>query len=139
MLEGVEYADDVRQLPRARSAIASASFFDIFEARPLEGPDSRSDQTIIVEPLGDGAYEVKATGVSEDTPSRAPAIARGMAKLAQLDSEEGERPIVKFPCGQSHDPLIGLLLGRAQNLRAVLREEEMQASRGVLAAPSAQE
>jgi hypothetical protein len=109
------------------------------EARPLEAPDSRSDQTIVVEPLGDGAYEVKATGVTDDTPSRAPAIARGMAKLAQLDSDEGERPIVKFPCGQSHDPLVGLLLGRAQNLRAVLREEEMKASRGVLAAPSAQE
>ena len=32
-----------------------------------------------------------------------------------------------------------LLLSRAQNLRQLLREEEMQASRGVLSAPSAQE
>jgi hypothetical protein len=62
-----------------------------------------------------------------------------MAKLAQLDFDDGERSIVKFPCGQNHDALIGLLLLRAQNLRAVLREEEMKASKGVLAAPSAQE
>lgn len=109
------------------------------EPRPLEAPDSRSEQTIVVEPLGDGAYEVHANGVSDGEASRAPAIARGMAKLAQLDADEGERPVVRFACGRSHDPLIGLLLGRAQNLRAVMREEEMKASRGVLAAPSAQE
>ena len=53
--------------------------------------------------------------------------------------DDGDRVIVRFPCGESHDQLIGLLLVRAQNLRAVLREEEMKASRGVLAAPSAQE
>ena len=109
------------------------------ETRSLEAPDSRSGQTILVEPLGDGAYEVHARGVTEEAPSRAPAIARAMAKLAELSFEEGDRSVVKFPCGQSHDALIGLLLVRAQNLRAVLREEEMQASRGVLAAPSAQE
>jgi hypothetical protein len=109
------------------------------EPRPLEAPDARSDQTIVVERLGGGAYEVHAHGVPDGEQSRAPAIARAMAKLAQLDADEGERPVVRFPCGQDHDPLIGLLLGRAQNLRAVMREEEMQASRGVLAAPSAQE
>ena len=109
------------------------------ETRPLEAPDSRTDQTIVVEPLGDGAYEVKASGATEDTPSRAPAIARGIAKLAQLSFDDGERSIVTFACGQSHDDLIGLLLLRAQNLRQVLREEEMEASKGVLAAPSQQE
>jgi hypothetical protein len=109
------------------------------EQRPLEAPDSRSDQTIVVEPLGDGAYEVKASGATEDTPSRAPAIARGIAKLAQLSFDDGERSIVTFACGQDHDALIGLLLLRAQNLRQVLREEEMEASKGVLAAPSQQE
>jgi hypothetical protein len=31
------------------------------------------------------------------------------------------------------------LLNRAQNLRQILREEELQASRGVLAAPSSKE
>lgn len=106
--------------------------------KPLEAPDNRTEQTIAVESLGDGAYEVKAEGATDDAPSRAPAIARAMAKLAEL-SQDDERPIVRFPCGHDHHALIGLLLGRAQNLRAVLREEEMKASRGVLAAPSAQE
>jgi hypothetical protein len=110
-----------------------------FEPKPLEAPDSRTEQTIRIEPLGDGAYEVHAEGVGEGEQSRAPAIGRAMAKLAELEADEGDRAIVRFPCGQAHDELIGLLLGRAQNLRAVLREEEMQASRGVLAAPSAQE
>lgn len=109
------------------------------EPKPLEAPDSRTEQTIVIEPLGDGAYEVHARGVTEDAPSRAPAIARAMAKLAELEQDEGERPIVRFPCGYDHDQLIGLLLVRAQNLRAVLREEESKAGRGVLAAPSAQE
>lgn len=109
------------------------------QPKPLEAPDSRTEQTIVVEPLGDGAYEVKASGVTDEAPSRAPAIARAMAKLAQLDHDEGERPVVRFACGQDHDPLIGLLLVRAQNLRAVLREEEAKAGRGMLAAPSAQE
>ncbi len=45
---------------------------------------------------------------------------------------------VKFGCGTPHDALMGLLLYRALNARAALRETEMMASRGVLAAPSAQ-
>jgi hypothetical protein len=62
-----------------------------------------------------------------------------MAKLAQLDVRGEDETTVVFPCGERHDQLVGLLLGRAQNLRQILREEEMAASRGVLAAPSAQE
>jgi hypothetical protein len=127
------------------------------EPKPLEAPDSRTEQTIRIEPLGDGAYQVLADNVAEGEQSRAPAIGRAMAKLAQLEADDGgegdrsgagearplahggDRVVVRFACGHAHDELIGLLLGRAQNLRAVLREEEMKASRGVLAAPSAQE
>ncbi|HSI79150.1 MAG TPA: hypothetical protein VK919_00725 [Solirubrobacterales bacterium] len=109
------------------------------EPRPLRGTDSRSGQVIVVEPLGDGAYEVQSDGATDETPSRAPAIARAIAKLAELSLAEGDHPVVSFPCGQPHDPLIGLLLVRAQNLRQILREEELEASRGVLAAPSQQE
>ena len=36
-------------------------------------------------------------------------------------------------------PLIGLLLVRAPNVRAAVREAESLANRGVLSAPSAQE
>ena len=45
---------------------------------------------------------------------------------------------VAFDCAESHDALVGLLLTRAPNVRVVLREEEMDASRGVLTAPSQQ-
>jgi hypothetical protein len=109
------------------------------EPRPLTGTDSRTGQEIVVEPLGEGRYRVAASGAADEAPSRAPAIARAIAKLAELEVAEDDDTIVAFPCGCPHDALIGLLLVRAQNLRAVLREEEMQASRGVLSAPSAQE
>ena len=63
-----------------------------------------------------------------------------MAKLAQLelrgeDGTDGRRSRAAIATTE----LVALLLGRAQNLRQILREEELQSSRGVLAAPSAQE
>lgn len=109
------------------------------EPRALTGTDSRSGQSIEIEPLGAGRYRVTAVGESDQASSRAPAIARAIAKLAELDLTEDEETSVAFPCGHRHDALIGLLLVRAQNLRAILREDEMQASRGVLSAPSAQD
>jgi hypothetical protein len=105
--------------------------------RLLEVPDTRSEQTIRIEQLGGGAYRVHADGDTEETPSRAPAIAAALVKLAQLSASDDQ--LVSFPCGHEHDALVALMLLRAQNLRAVLREEEMSASRGVLVAPSAQE
>jgi hypothetical protein len=106
--------------------------------RPLETLDTRSGQSIQVEPLGGGAYRVNSEGATEDTPSRAPAIASALAKLGELSTSD-DPVVVSFPCADDHDSLVALLLLRAQNLRAALREEEMKASRGVLAAPSAQE
>lgn len=108
------------------------------QTRPLSLADSRTDQTITVKPLGAGAYEVVAENVADGERSRAGAIAKAMAKLAELDYDE-ETNRVTFACGREHDGLIGLLLVRAQNLRQVLREEEMQAGRGVLAAPGSNE
>jgi hypothetical protein len=106
---------------------------------PLEVTDSRTGQRISVAAEEHGSYRVLAEGATEEVPSRAPAIARAIAKLAQLDLTEGDDTVVTFPCGRRHDALVGLLLGRAQNLRQLLREEELNSSRGVLAAPSAQE
>lgn len=149
-LGGLEQLDDPAQLRFACGSWHESAAKRVFleackhdpakpiEPNPLEAPDTRTEQRIVVEPLGEGAYEVKAEGATDETPSRAPAIARAMAKLAQLSQDEGHS-VVRFDCGRDHHALIGLLLGRAQNLRAVLREEEMKASRGVLAAPSAQE
>jgi hypothetical protein len=92
--------------------------------------DKKSEQKITVEPLGNGRYRVEADGPRKD------AISGGLKKLGEL--EEPEPGVLAFPCGQSHDALVGLLLPRALNVRAILREEESAATRGVLVAPSAQ-
>ena len=50
-----------------------------------------------------------------------------------------ERSIrLRFRVATHYDALLGLLLVRAPNVRAIVREQEMAASRGVLAAPSQQ-
>jgi len=98
--------------------------------KPLTIFDKKSTQQITVHSLGNGRYQVVADG------PRVEAITGGLKKLAELN--EAEPGVVVFPCGQSHDALIGLLLPRALNVRAILREEESAATRGVLVAPSAQ-
>jgi hypothetical protein len=107
------------------------------EPRALAARDRRTDQEIHVEPLGDGLYRLHADGAAADEPSRAPAAANGLAKLAELVPEDDDT--VLFPCRSDHHALVGLLLPRALNVRAVLREEEAAAARGVLVAPSSQE
>lgn len=105
--------------------------------RPLAGRDSRSEQAIDLVPLGNGVYRVDATGAAPEELSRAPAIARALVRLVELD--EVDETTVAFPCRHDHHELAGLMLVRAQNLRAALREEELSTGRGVLSAPSAQE
>jgi hypothetical protein len=107
-------------------------------ARLLETIDSKSGLTIRVVPLGTGQYQVTADGDTEEAVTRASAIANGLVKLAELERFE-DPTIVGFSCGWDHDPLVGLLLVRALNVRAALREAELTASRGVLVGPSAQE
>ena len=88
-------------------------------------------------PEGD-LYEVSTDDPQDKSAARIDAITGGLKKLAEIEFVDGEPHRVKFACGSPHDALIGLLLPRALNVRAVLREEEMAASRGTLVAPSAQ-
>ncbi len=91
--------------------------------RPLTIFDKKSGKTIAV----------TASGVdAEGDTARAEAIAGGLKKLAELNES------LAYPCGLPHPELTGLLLPRALNVRAILREEEAAATRGVLVAPSAQ-
>ncbi|MBL8174760.1 MAG: hypothetical protein JNK48_08820 [Bryobacterales bacterium] len=92
---------------------------------PLQTFDKKSNKPIAAISHGNGEYEL---------PLESPAH-NGLRKLAELDIR-GARLV--FPCAHSHDALIGLLLPRALNVRAILREEEAAATRGVLVAPSAQ-
>jgi hypothetical protein len=106
--------------------------------RPLTILDKKSNRTITAASLGNGIYGLKADGDEEGKAGRISAVAGGLVKLGEMtpSSESAER--IAFSCGQPHDSIIGLLLIRALNVRAVLREQEIVASRGILSAPSAQ-
>ena len=109
------------------------------EPRPLNILDKKSQLTITVDSKGTGLYRVTAAGEGRGAARRISAIAGGLMKLGEMESiETDNKDSVTFACAQSHDALIGLLLMRAPNVRIVLREEEMDASRGVLTAPSQQ-
>jgi hypothetical protein len=109
------------------------------EPRPLTILDKKSGRTIRVVGVGAGAYRLTADGDDADQASRIAAVANGLIKLGEMRRGGAGSDRVAFDCGQAHDALVGLLLVRALNVRAVLREEEMAAARGVLAAPSAQQ
>jgi hypothetical protein len=108
------------------------------QVRPLSILDKKSNRTITVTGQGDGVYLLSIDGEGPENASRVSAVANGLLKLGQLQTLESGSDRVAFACRQSHDALAGLLLPRALNVRAVLREQELAASRGVLSAPSAQ-
>ena len=109
------------------------------EPRPLSILDKKSRLTITVDSTGKGVYRVTAEGDGRGAARRISAIAGGLMKLGEMESiETDNKDTVAFACAHSHDALVGLLLTRAPNVRVVLREEEMESSRGVLTAPSQQ-
>ncbi len=60
-----------------------------------------------------------------------------MRKLGEM-TESGGEDEAAFGCGSAHDALVGMLLVRALNVRAVIREEDAAAASGVMAAPGAE-
>ncbi|MFN8005739.1 MAG: hypothetical protein U0V70_01660 [Terriglobia bacterium] len=101
--------------------------------------DKKSNRAIRVVSGPEGSYQVQADGPDDPEKSaRIAAIAQGLVKLSEVQMEGTGLGQLSFPCHQRHDPVLGLLLGRALNVRAVMREQELAASRGILAAPSAQ-
>jgi hypothetical protein len=107
-------------------------------AQPLSIKDRKSGLTIPVLNLGQGVYRVTAEGESGDAGQRIAIIVNGLMKLGEMALVTGSSDQVAFDCRSDHHALVGLLLVRAPNVRAIIREEEQTASRGVLAAPSAQ-
>jgi hypothetical protein len=106
--------------------------------KPLTVPDKKSGRSITAVPLGEGRYQIAADGPEDGKGARIDNIVAGLVKLVELEVVEGNSCQVAFPCKQSHDALIGLLLPRALNVRAILREEESTGGRGLLVAPSQQ-
>ena len=109
------------------------------EPRPLRTLDKKSKLIITVDSVGNGTYRVRSDGEGRSAERRISAIAGGLIKLGEMNAvQDNEGDSVVFPCGHSHDALVGLLLVRAPNVRVIMREEEAGAARGVLAAPSQQ-
>ena len=112
------------------------------EAGPpsLSTVDRKSGLTIVAEPLGEGQYRVEAVGEAgeNDRSRRVGVIVNGLMKLGEMRRVEGAEDCVGFDCGHPHDEIVGLLLVRAPNVRAIVREQQALAARGVLAAPSQQ-
>ena len=106
------------------------------EPRPLTVLDKKSGLNITVSGREGGIYHVTADGDGRRTERRISAIAGGLMKLGEMEERAIDQ--VTFPCGHFHDAMVGLLLVRAPNVRAVMREQKMTASRGVLSAPSQQ-
>lgn len=111
----------------------------VLEVKPLTAFDKKAEGDLTAKSLGDGRYCIQAAGDTPAMAKRTVALARGFAKLCEMEILEGDETTVCFPCRQSHDEAIGLMMFRAQNVRAAMKEEEMAAGRGVLAAPSQQE
>ena len=95
--------------------------------------DKKGNCNITVLSRGNGVYQ--ATTDSDGTERRLAILEGGLAKLAELEDRDNA---VAFACGCPHDALIGLLMSRALNVRAAIREAEQSAGRGVLAVPSQQ-
>jgi hypothetical protein len=104
------------------------------EPKTMAVLEKKLNVNIPVRALGEGMYEV----AGEAPASRLESIAAGYRKLAEVEVVSDEPRRFRFPCGQPHDAVVGLLLPRALNVRAALREQEMAATRGTLVAPSAQ-
>jgi hypothetical protein len=109
----------------------------ISDSMPLTIHDSKSERLITIVPKGSGVYGVTADGPQEGLDRRTVTVARGLSKLAGVDADPNLPDTVAFSCGHDHHGLIGLLLVRALNVRATMREIEEQNSKGLLTAPSA--
>ena len=106
--------------------------------RPLTILDKKSGRNITAASLGGGVYHLTADGEAEGRANRISAVAGGLVKLAEMRPVDQSSDRVAFPCGQAHDSLVGVLLVRSLNVRAIIREQDMATSRGILTAPSAQ-
>jgi hypothetical protein len=130
----------------AHQAAARRTFLEIVKLapgsanapKPLTVFDKKSGRSITATSLGQGRYQVAADGAEDGKAARIEGVVAGMVKLAEVALVAGSPGQFAFPCGNPHNALVGLLLPRALNVRAILREEESAGGRGLLVAPSQQ-
>lgn len=106
--------------------------------KPLAAHDKKADCDLTVGSLGEGRYQIRAAVDQPQAAKRAVAVANGYIKLCEMELTSEENHEIAFTCGCGHDALMGMLLFRAQNVRASMREDETATARGVLASPSQQ-
>ena len=97
--------------------------------------DKKSELMVTAKARGAGTYILSADG---NGGRRLMALRNAMIKLADVETDEEVGEQFYFACGHDHHALVGLLLQSAPNVRAVMREFEMNASKGVLLAPGSQ-
>ena len=131
-------SDHQRALRRAFLDLCKLKSDALLEPKPLRVFDKKADCHLSAVHLGDGAYQMESEEPTDAGTKRAVALARGFIKLCEIEPVEGTDARVAFPCRANHDAMIGMLMYRAQNVRAAMQEDEMAASRGVLAPPSQQ-
>ena len=125
-----------RALKRAFLDLCKLETGAALEPKPLKVFDKKANGDIKAVPQGRGTYRIEPDPKADNGPRRATAVARGFVKLCEMaEREDGS---IAFACDTDHDLLIGMLMFRAQNVRAAVQEEEMAASKGVLSAPSQQ-
>tara|TARA_B100000686_G_scaffold181561_1_gene188581 strand:- start:90 stop:425 length:336 start_codon:yes stop_codon:yes gene_type:complete len=107
------------------------------EVRPMTVYDKKTEYEYSLTLCGNGLYRVAAQAQLDEFARRVNVIAAGLRKLGNMAETKNEDEVL-FSCGAAHDALIGMLLVRAPNVRAVMREEDSAARQGVLAAPSSQ-
>lgn len=131
---GQEHRRAVQRLFIEACKIASST---PLEPRAMNIFDKKSQLTMTATGEGGGRYRVTSDGTGSEAERRVDAVTRGLVRLADLESLE--TGAASFPCGHTHDRLVGLLLKRALNVRVAMREAEAAAARGIMAAPSQQQ
>ena len=99
---------------------------------PLTVPDKKSGRKITATSLGNGQYQITADGPEEGKAARIEGVVGGLVRLAEVEVAGRYADLIAFAYQSPHDPMIGLLLPRALNVRAILREEESAGTRGLL-------
>jgi len=110
------------------------------QAPVLSAHDKKAECPLSLMPQGNGLYAIHAGTVTDKSLRRVSALARGYAKLCNMDVGPSESDVtISFPCKTDHHALLGLLMYRAQNIRATMQEQELSKGQGVLSAPTNQD